>query len=281
MTTTGIKTAAKDALASGGLSYTRRNGGGTVRVVLAGNGTTQRISGTGPEGRHADRAGANEKGRMSDQGGACGFALCNAIATAAFTATSQGQGVSVADGYTLVPGFSNIYWATSVEADLAFQTDLLSIVAAARSRGLTDFDDLDSVAGQQNTPVFLTNKYKGVPDASMHTSPIVTADGPAVLISINPRSGLLLPAGRGVQSPATGAIHEVNHGINLIRAGVITFAAMSPRDQRRWQRADDASVIQGPEARAAAAFGDPPRRRHDEGSAVRVTCPVCRTRSSR
>jgi hypothetical protein len=74
----------KEALASGGLSYTRRNGGGRVRVVLAGNGATQRVSGTGPEGRHADRAGANEKGRMSDQGGACGFALCNAISASLF-----------------------------------------------------------------------------------------------------------------------------------------------------------------------------------------------------
>jgi hypothetical protein len=58
-------------------------------VVLAGNGATQRISGTGPEGRNADRAGANEKGRMSDQGGACGFALCNAISASLFASAED------------------------------------------------------------------------------------------------------------------------------------------------------------------------------------------------
>jgi hypothetical protein len=89
MTTTQISNAVKEALASGGLSYTRRNGGGRVRVVLAGNGATQRISGTGPEGRNADRAGANEKGRMSDQGGGCGLSICNAVAATAFGARAR------------------------------------------------------------------------------------------------------------------------------------------------------------------------------------------------
>jgi RHS repeat-associated protein len=55
MTTTQISNAVKDALASGGLSYTRRNGGGTVRVVLAGNGATRRVSGTGRVPRGAMR----------------------------------------------------------------------------------------------------------------------------------------------------------------------------------------------------------------------------------
>jgi hypothetical protein len=259
MTTTGIKTAAKEALASGGLSYTRRNGGGTVRVVLAGNGATQRVSATGPEGRSAAEAGANEKGRMSDQGGACGFALCNAIATAAFANSQQDVPID--------PRYPNILYF-DLSPSKRFKREIERMIKRYDDEGITTLADLDAQAAQSGMPIVVSefDPRSRKPMTSMKGFVFSNY----YMIALNPLSALDLGNGRGVQSPSLGFLHEAEHGIRFLRS------PPTPGDDPEvYLEEQDRDIIKGPEARHADSFDEPPRRRHSEGTPVRVRCSTC------
>jgi hypothetical protein len=171
--------------------------------------------------------------------------------------------------------FKNIYWAASVSGDESFQSDIKSMISYSGQHGISDLDELDRLAGETGTPVYLTNKWNGKLNPSMATVGFMTDQGPVLMLSINTRSGLMTMEG-GRQSPTTGFIHEVGHGINLLRGpGVAGLVAMSKEQLRTWRINDDRAVIQGPESRAAKLFGEDLRSSHEAKAHFKAKCATC------
>ena len=162
-----------------------------------------------------------------------------------------------------IGNYSNLFWANDVVNDSGFKSNMMRIIEYAKKNGLTDFDDLNKLAGDNDVQVhigFGSRSFKR--ETKMQMDLYNTPGGPVIIISVDPRSGIILLDGKR-QSSATGVIHEVSHGIDLMRGpGVAAFARMSKVDRDAWGNADEMSVINGAEARTARAFGEPTRNTH-------------------
>lgn len=225
-------------------------------------------------GQSKDVADAQKNDVSKNQDGLC----ANPSGKSASQTTPVAQQKPVDTRVLIDPRYNNIYWSKDVTNDQTFKDDIAEIIKYSIAHGLTDFQDLDDLAGREGTAIYLTNRdpITGRKEKSMNTFPAGTGRGPAIILSVNPRSGLVSFLG-SKQSPATGLIHEIGHAINLLRrpGGVKGFLSMSPREQRIWQGQDDNAVIRGAESRAAMAFGEQTRMEHKPKRIYTATCPTC------
>jgi RHS repeat-associated protein len=171
--------------------------------------------------------------------------------------------------------FSNLYFTGAASKDSEFMSDIIEIMDFADKHKLKDFYDLDSAAGGAGTPIYFTNMIQGRKNNGMEIIPVIVGEKEVLIVSVNTRSAIETMNG-GRQSPATGVIHEVGHATDLLRGiGVRGWSSMSVRDQGKWQRNDDINVIRGPEKRAAIAFGESTRIRHEVKRTYTATCATC------